>query len=483
MDTLLKEILISLVNNKFVYGGIILFIMAVIYFAYTFNGLANNKNSMQNIPTNTTSKTSFLDSVFSAKNNIIFVLFSYLFLVSLFYFLYYREQFFNDSLNIFTNDSEKKKLNMGLPLYYFFRKVGLIVGSLLILIAIVSIVLWTTEHYVVFTILWNILIVVNFIIFCFGIVYILFFREINKIINYNTNNLNIVEKILKFFIEFIFIIPCLLNIFIDIIKYEIKITTPNIWIILFIEILLILLFFLIPYLLNNFNFHDGKMLLKGPVYLDNKLEIGTYQNVEKNKLFKEKLSDYKFSLMKDKTVNSTYDFSKNKFEDEKPPMFNVVAEFTKDNSYTSRFLFKYNYGISLFLYLNPQPINTGVAYVNDTPVFDYASKPKIVYNGIDQELKFICKDSNHLEKTIYKTNDIKFQKWMNIVINYNSGTVDIFIDGTLRATQKNLEPWMEYSKIYVGDNKGIAGGIKNVMYFDEPLSLYKIKYLNTVMKN
>ena len=38
---------------------------------------------------------------------------------------------------------------------------------------------------------------------------------------------------------------------------------------------------------------------------------------------------------------------------------------------------------------------------------------------------------------------------------------------------------MEYSKIYVGSNEGIAGGIRNVMYFKEPLSLDKIKYMNT----
>ena len=69
---------------------------------------------------------------------------------------------------------------------------------------------------------------------------------------------------------------------------------------------------------------------------------------------------------------------------------------------------------------------------------------------------------------------------MNIVINYRSGVVDIFIDGTLRATESNLEPFMEYSKIYVGSKNGIAGGIKDITYFNEPLSIYKIQYINTI---
>ena len=40
---------------------------------------------------------------------------------------------------------------------------------------------------------------------------------------------------------------------------------------------------------------------------------------------------------------------------------------------------------------------------------------------------------------------------------------------------------MEYSKIYVGSNDGIAGGIKNITYFSEPLDLDKINYIGKIM--
>ena len=71
---------------------------------------------------------------------------------------------------------------------------------------------------------------------------------------------------------------------------------------------------------------------------------------------------------------------------------------------------------------------------------------------------------------------------MNIVINYKSGTVDVFIDGVLRASESQLAPFMDYSKIYVGSKNGLAGGIKEVTYFSDPLSLNKIRFLNTVLK-
>ena len=256
--------------------------------------------------------------------------------------------------------------------------------------------------------------------------------------------------------------------------------------------------------MSNLNSHDGKMLLKGPEYIDKRRMIGTYQNVEKNDYFKEKIEEkLHFSLFETRKNYNTFDISKNEFTDEPMP-FNITVDIEKNNTpqlYTTtdasgniktstggiqsvggqRFKFNYNYSVSLFIYLNPQPINTSEAYMVDTNIFDYASKPKIVFNGLEQQLKFICTDNNNLEKVIYATNDIKYQKWMHIVVNYRSGTVDIFIDGTLRTTETNIQSHMDYSKIYVGSNNGIAGGIKNVMYFSEPLSLDKINYINNYM--
>jgi len=475
MSDLFDDILISLVNNAYVYGGIIFGIMIAIYLVYAFN-------DAQFFEKNLFDKEKLQESwFFSHKNNQIYILIIFLFLLLFFYFLYHRDKFYNDNLNIFSLDEEKIKNKMGVPLFNFFFKVGVVLGIIGIIILLLSFFLWGLKHYSALQFVFNIFLVLNFVSIILGIIYILAKEEIDRMINYKTGDLNILERILKFLMEFIFIIPCLLVILIEVIKDEIQATIPTVWILLIIEIIIILIFFIIPFLFTHLNVHDGKVLLKGPQYLNKKYEVGTYQNVQKNKIYKQKIEQYKWSLFKDEPNYGDYNFSKNKFNVKKPAV-NIQTELTVNNKDSQRYVYDYNYGISFFLYLNPQPINTGVAYVKDTVIFDYASKPKIVFNGIDQELKFICKDITNLERTIYVTNDIKYQKWMNIVINYKSGTVDVFIDGVLRASESQLAPFMDYSKIYVGSKNGLAGGIKEVTYFSDPLSLNKIRFLNTVLK-
>ena len=53
---------------------------------------------------------------------------------------------------------------------------------------------------------------------------------------------------------------------------------------------------------------------------------------------------------------------------------------------------------------------------------------------------------------------------MHIVVNYRSGIVDIFIDGTLRTTENNIQPFMEYSKIYF--DKGLSKFRKSMIEDD-----------------
>jgi hypothetical protein len=475
MVDLFEDILISLVNNAYVYGGIIFGIMIAIYLVYAFN-------DAQYFEKNLLDKDKLQESWFlSHKNNQIYILIIFLLLLLFFYFLYHRDKFYDDRLNIFSDDETKKENHMGIPLFNFFFKVGVVLGIIGIIILLLVLFLWGLKHFSSLQFVFNIFIVISFISNVLGIIYILAKAEIDKLISDNNKNKNILEKIMKFFMEFIFIIPCLFVILVDVVKDEIDSTIPTIWILLIIEIIIILLFFLIPFLFTHLNVHDGNVLLKGPVYLNKKYEVGTYQNVQKDKIYKQKIEEYKWTLFKTETNYGDFDFSKNQFSVKKPA-FNIETEFTINNKDQQLYKYNYNYGISFFLYLNPQPINTGVAYIKDTVIFDYASKPTVVFNGIDQELKFICKDITNLERTIYKTNDIKYQKWMNIVINYRNGTVDVFIDGTLRASESRLAPFMEYSKIYVGSKNGLAGGIKEVTYFSEPLSLNKIKFINTVLK-
>ena len=83
-------------------------------------------------------------------------------------------------------------------------------------------------------------------------------------------------------------------------------------------------------------------------------------------------------------------------------------------------------------------------------------------------------DINKL-KTLFK--DIKYQKWLHFIINYNSGFVDIFIDNYLIASMDGIAPYMTTDKIKCGAINGINGGIKDVYYFTEIIPKDKILLL------
>lgn len=490
-----KNAINSTINNSYVYGSIIILIMVFVYLTFSIHNLNNIQNQITTIHDNTSRFSgggtsinnnpmpswlkALLETIFSRKNTQIIVLGFYLLLTVAFLFLYNRgkKDYNYGDIDLFENTDEVIKSKMITPLTNFFRKISYITGSLFLLIIIIIFILWIYNSFIELQNLFTlILTILNFIILL-TFIYAIFQNQISRLLNNTTGDLTFIEKIIRIIGQFIFLIPCLLLLLIDIIKYQIKITTPTVWIILMIEIIIIALYFFIPFVLRIINEHDGKLLLQGPVFIDRQRMIGTYQNVEKLEIYRKKLEEFNFALFENRRNFNTFDKKTNTFTDETPPI-NLTVDLKIRDPYGQRFNFYYNYAVSFFVYLNPQPINTSPAYVVDTPIFDYASKPKIVFNGLEQKLKFICLDQNNLEKVVYETNDFKYQKWMHIVVNYRSGTVDIFIDGTLRATENNIQLFMEFSKIYAGSDNGIAGGIKNIMYFNKPLTLDKIKYIN-----
>ncbi len=235
----------------------------------------------------------------------------------------------------------------------------------------------------------------------------------------------------------IFYLPCL---FIDIVEYfknQYKITTPTIWLILLFDIIVILCYFLLPILLHKINLKTGTQLLKDPVYLNNELTVGNYENLHKKNDEKKK---------KDKN-------------------------------------FLYNYSISFWYYINPQPSSTSEAYTEYTNILNYGNRPKIEYNGKTKTLKVSCYINDNKTEEIFSTNKILFQKWNNLVINFDGGNMDIFINNELVKNQINITPLMSYEKIIVGSKNGINGGICNIVYHDKVLSKSDIELNYNLMKN
>ena len=134
----------------------------------------------------------------------------------------------------------------------------------------------------------------------------------------------------------------------------------------------------------------------------------------------------------------------------------------------------YNYSISSWIYINPQPESTNANYNEDCVLLNYGNKPQIVYKGGNNMLKVLMETGIGEKKIIYKTDKFPLQKWNHVVLNYVSGTLDVFINDNLVASQKNEIPYGRNDTLISGYNNGIHGGICNVQYFEHPLSKKEI---------
>jgi hypothetical protein len=244
-----------------------------------------------------------------------------------------------------------------------------------------------------------------------------------------------------FFVYFLFYIPCLLIDFIEYIKAEFKATPNTVYILFIIEILLILIYNYAPYIINKTINSTGKILLKKNVYLDKEYTLAVGED---------------FKVKKTKAE-----------EDENLTTFNQ------------------NYSVSMWTYLNAQPKNFK-AYSSETNIFDYGNgKPKITYNYDlsnnykNNKYRIYFTDEDNKKVNNYYEFTMPDQKWNNIVVNYTSTTVDLFINGKIEKTfyfkDKFVPPrYFSDDIIKVGENNGLYGSICNVKYFFRPQTKYEI---------
>ena len=78
---------------------------------------------------------------------------------------------------------------------------------------------------------------------------------------------------------------------------------------------------------------------------------------------------------------------------------------------------------------------------------------------------------------------ILLQKWNNIIINYNGGILDIFLNGELLKSDIGVVPYYTLDNLTIGKDGGINGGICNVVYFKKTLSAFNIYLLYNMIKN
>jgi hypothetical protein len=138
-------------------------------------------------------------------------------------------------------------------------------------------------------------------------------------------------------------------------------------------------------------------------------------------------------------------------------------------------------------------------------LFNYGDKPRVLYKSSTNTL-MITEQPNDTSpiggksskgpskavdpstidqngnRIVYKDEKVLLQKWNNIILNYNGGTLDIFMNGKLVKSEPNVVPYMTMDTLSVGENNGVHGGVCNLIYFKNPLSSRQVYYLYNSMK-
>ena len=145
--------------------------------------------------------------------------------------------------------------------------------------------------------------------------------------------------------------------------------------------------------------------------------------------------------------------------------------------------YNYNYAISGWFFLRANSLKTVVQSDNYRSILNYGGKPNILYSSIDNKLKIKMNNGKNQKPKIFVIDDVPLQKWNNIVINYDGGILDIFMNSKLLASYNNIIPYMSQDQITIGDEQGLSGGICNVVYFPQSISKDRIDINYKILSN
>ena len=449
-----------------------------------------------------------------------------------------NKKFLNDSSyyqEVYIIDSEKIKSTYVKPLRLLFMYSLLLFITLVSILLIINYVLYAQKNSNSFSITQSVL-GVTIVVVVLAIIAALFSiksssSKSDECINDDQsfgiyNYICIIKKV-------IFFIPCALVIVLDELNKDIKLTPSSIYLLLFILLFLITLLFITPVLFNYFRTLNKSNLLKGegPYYLNEKKVIGIYQNLNKNinstiDIPIQKNNDTNDSLVKnpidtllnslslknientiftsvdsstligdedknitkqtEENISDTKGYNFKLLKNDYNGIYNIKTQFFDPPKTVNKFPYNYSYSISFYIYINPQSTNTSPAYAKDTELFNYAYKPVIYYNGKSQSVIIRSRTLNNKGDqldTIYEEKNVKFQKWVFFVINYDNNIIDIFMDGKLVGSKKDATPYFKGDKVTIGENEGIHGSIKDITYYDSIKSPQTIELLYHLTKN
>jgi len=224
---------------------------------------------------------------------------------------------------------------------------------------------------------------------------------------------------------------------------EFQMTSKVIYVLFFIEILLILFYYYLPSLIKKIDNTNGTVLLDNGAFLDKQLSLGSSEVLQ-------------------------------------------VPSAALENQ-NSGIVYLKQFTFSMWVYLNIQPPNFS-SYTKETTIFDCGNgKPSIVYyNNMDEDIHknkykvYFTKgssSSNNRNRPCDNCFEIMLpnQKWNNFVFNYKSTQADLFVNGELvkvfKFTDTVPSPTFYASdSIIIGSDNGLDGAICNVRFYPTNLT-------------
>ena len=142
---------------------------------------------------------------------------------------------------------------------------------------------------------------------------------------------------------------------------------------------------------------------------------------------------------------------------------------------------KYKYSLSFWV-----NINRVKSRDKDIEILELSNKLKVLYNESSGELtvEYVKENgtTNDWEKYL-GTNNFPLQKWNHIILNYNSGILDVFLNNKLLFSQSGVIIKNSRNIISSGEDSGLTGGICHVKYFNRVLTLDEIDRFYHKYKN
>lgn len=314
-----------------------------------------------------------------------------------------------------SNSNSNSNLSNAPTLLDALMKSSSLLGIIVGIIIFIFVIQWIVSNFSSF--LGYSLYFVNALIL-FGLIAIVY-KFVSPLLGNSKTKLPAIIELIK---NIILYIPCLLIDLAD----NIAGTPKSAYVLLIFETILIMTYFIIPKLLKSNLFEDqfGLLLLDKPQYLNKNVPLNM-ENMEN------------------------------------------IIENSKN----------YHYGISSWIWINPQPPSTNPSYARETELLKFGEKCSINYDGKNPDKIIVRALNGRNDKELIAKTDIYLQKWNHVVINYDHGTVDVFVNGKLVDSKGGIVHWMVYEQIIAGTNNGIYGGIKNIRVLDKPYTKNQINLI------